>query len=114
MAIRVYKPTTNARRNASVNMHIEVTKKSPEKSLLRPLHKTGGRNCQGKLTVIQQGGGVVPLLRQHNQMYSYSGVSVLLDQLQQQLAQYLAQLRQIDALIASPACGADRAVTFGQ
>jgi ribosomal protein L2 len=57
MAIRVYKPTTNARRNASVNMHIEVTKKSPEKSLLRPLHKTGGRNCQGKLTVIQQGGG---------------------------------------------------------
>jgi large subunit ribosomal protein L2 len=57
MPIRVYKPTTNARRNASVNMHAEVTKKSPEKSLLRPLHKTGGRNCQGKLTVIQQGGG---------------------------------------------------------
>ena len=57
MAIRVYKPVTNARRNASVNMHAEVTKKSPEKSLLRPLHKTGGRNSQGKLTVIQQGGG---------------------------------------------------------
>ena len=57
MAIRVYKPVTNARRNASVNMHAEVTKKSPEKSLLRPLHKTGGRNTQGKLTVIQQGGG---------------------------------------------------------
>ena len=57
MPIRVYKPVTNGRRNASVNMHAEVTKKSPEKSLLRPLHKTGGRNCQGKLTVIQQGGG---------------------------------------------------------
>lgn len=57
MPIRVYKPTTNGRRNASVNMHAEVTKKRPEKSLLRPLHKTGGRNCQGKLTVIQQGGG---------------------------------------------------------
>ncbi|MSR18039.1 MAG: 50S ribosomal protein L2 [Phycisphaerales bacterium] len=57
MPIRVYKKTTNGRRNASVNLHAEVTKKSPEKSLLRPLHKTGGRNCQGKLTVIQQGGG---------------------------------------------------------
>ena len=57
MAIRVYKKTTNGRRNASVNLHVEVTRSSPEKSLLRPLHKTGGRNCQGKLTVIQQGGG---------------------------------------------------------
>ena len=57
MPIRVYKPVTNGRRNASVNMHAEVTKTSPEKSLLRPLHKTGGRNVQGKLTVIQQGGG---------------------------------------------------------
>jgi large subunit ribosomal protein L2 len=57
MPIRVYKRVTNGRRNASVNMHAEVTKTSPEKSLLRPLHKTGGRNCQGKLTVIQQGGG---------------------------------------------------------
>ncbi|MBL9141149.1 MAG: 50S ribosomal protein L2 [Phycisphaerae bacterium] len=57
MPIRVYKPVTNGRRNASVNMHSEVTRTKPEKSLLRPLHKTGGRNCQGKLTVIQQGGG---------------------------------------------------------
>ncbi|MDA1007969.1 MAG: 50S ribosomal protein L2 [Planctomycetota bacterium] len=57
MAIRVYKPTTAGRRNASVNMHAEVTKKRPEKSLLRPAPKSGGRNVQGKLTVIQQGGG---------------------------------------------------------
>ena len=57
MAIRIYKPVTNGRRNASVNMHAEVTKKTPEKSLLRPLHKTGGRSSQGKLTLIQQGGG---------------------------------------------------------
>ncbi|MFO0784494.1 MAG: 50S ribosomal protein L2 [Phycisphaerales bacterium] len=57
MPIRVYKPVTNGRRNASVNLHAEVTRTQPEKSLLRPLHKTGGRNCQGKLTVIQQGGG---------------------------------------------------------
>ncbi len=57
MAIRVYKKTTNGRRNASVNMHIEVTRSTPEKSLCRPLPRTGGRNVQGKLTVIQQGGG---------------------------------------------------------
>ncbi len=57
MAIRVYKPITNARRNASVNLHIEVTKKQPEKSLLRPLKKSGGRNNQGKVTVRGRGGG---------------------------------------------------------
>ncbi len=57
MAIRVYKPTTNGRRNSSVNMHVEVTKKTPEKSLLRPLNKKGGRNNQGKITVQGRGGG---------------------------------------------------------
>jgi large subunit ribosomal protein L2 len=57
MAIRVYKPVTNGRRNASVNLHVEVTKKTPEKSLLRPLHKTGARNTQGKRTVRGQSGG---------------------------------------------------------
>ena len=57
MPIRVYKPTTNARRNMSVNLHTEVTKKKPEKSLLRPLKKNGGRNNQGKVTVRGRGGG---------------------------------------------------------
>lgn len=57
MAIRVYKPVTAGRRNASVNLHAEVTKKRPEKSLLRPLPRTGARNCQGKLTVLGRGGG---------------------------------------------------------
>jgi large subunit ribosomal protein L2 len=57
MPIRVYKPTTNARRNASVNLHAEVTKREPEKSLLAPLHGTGARNCQGKRTVRGQSGG---------------------------------------------------------
>ncbi|MCH2148861.1 MAG: 50S ribosomal protein L2 [Phycisphaerales bacterium] len=57
MAIRVYKPTTPGRRNASVNLHAEVTKKTPEKSLLRPLKKSGGRNNQGKITVRGRGGG---------------------------------------------------------
>ena len=57
MAIRIYKPTTNGRRNASVNLHTEVTKRTPEKSLLAPLRRKGGRNVQGKVTVRGVGGG---------------------------------------------------------
>ncbi|MEE8535778.1 MAG: 50S ribosomal protein L2 [Kiloniellales bacterium] len=57
MAIRIYKPTTNGRRHASVNLHVEVTKTRPEKSLLRPLPRRGGRNNQGKITVQGRGGG---------------------------------------------------------
>ncbi|HJN79914.1 MAG TPA: 50S ribosomal protein L2, partial [Phycisphaerales bacterium] len=57
MPIRKYKPTTPGRRNASVNTHAEVTKRTPEKSLLRPLNKKGGRNNQGKITVQGRGGG---------------------------------------------------------
>ncbi|MFG0330774.1 MAG: 50S ribosomal protein L2 [Phycisphaerales bacterium] len=57
MAIRVYKRTSAGRRNASVNLHEAVTKKTPEKSLLRPLNKKGGRNSQGKITVKGRGGG---------------------------------------------------------
>lgn len=57
MAIRVYKKVTNGRRNASVNLHSEVTKKSPEKSLLAPLVRGSGRNVQGKITILGRGGG---------------------------------------------------------
>ena len=44
MAIRKYKPTTPGRRGSSVSDFAEITRSTPEKSLLRPLHKTGGRN----------------------------------------------------------------------
>jgi len=57
MAIRVYKPTSNGRRNASVNLQSAVTKTKPEKSLLRPLPKTGGRNHRGVITTRHRGGG---------------------------------------------------------
>ncbi len=57
MGLRIYKPTTPGRRKASVNLHTEVTKRKPEKSLLRPLPKRGGRNNQGKVTVHGRGGG---------------------------------------------------------
>ncbi len=63
MAIRVYKPTSAGRRNASVNLHVEVTKTRPEKSLTRPLNKKGGRNNQGKITVRGRGGGAKRLYR---------------------------------------------------
>jgi large subunit ribosomal protein L2 len=57
MAIKKYKPTTNGRRNMSVSDFAEITTDKPEKSLLAPLHKRGGRNNQGRLTVRHQGGG---------------------------------------------------------
>ena len=57
MAIKKYKPTTNGRRGMSVSDFAEITTDQPEKSLLAPLHKKGGRNNQGRLTVRHQGGG---------------------------------------------------------
>ena len=63
MPIRVYKKTSAGRRFASVNMHAEVTKKSPEKSLLAPLPKTGGRNHHGKITARGIGGGAKRMYR---------------------------------------------------
>lgn len=63
MAIRVYNKTSAGRRHASVNMHVEVTKKDPERSLLRPLTKKGGRNNSGKITVRGRGGGAKRMYR---------------------------------------------------
>ncbi|SDK58085.1 50S ribosomal protein L2 [Sediminibacillus albus] len=57
MAIKKYKPTSNGRRGMSSSDFAEITTNQPEKSLLSPLHKRGGRNNQGKLTVRHQGGG---------------------------------------------------------
>ena len=57
MAIRVYKPTSPARRFMSVLTFEEVTKKTPEKSLTTDLRHRAGRNNQGKITVRHQGGG---------------------------------------------------------
>ena len=57
MAIRVYKPTSPARRFMSVLTYEEITKKTPEKSLVEVLKKNSGRNNQGKITVRHQGGG---------------------------------------------------------
>jgi large subunit ribosomal protein L2 len=57
MPIRIYKRTSAGRRNASVNTYSEVTRFTPQKSLLVPKSKTGGRNNQGFITTHSQGGG---------------------------------------------------------
>jgi large subunit ribosomal protein L2 len=57
MAIKVYRPTSPGRRGMSVSTFDEITKTKPERSLLAPLRKSGGRNNQGVVTMRHQGGG---------------------------------------------------------
>ena len=62
MGIRKYKPTTAGRRGSSVADFVELTRSTPEKSLVVPSPKTGGRNNAGKITTRHIGGG-------HEQQY---------------------------------------------
>ncbi|MBE6703840.1 MAG: 50S ribosomal protein L2 [Ruminococcaceae bacterium] len=57
MANKTFKPTTPARRNMTVPGFEEITKKTPEKSLITVLKKHAGRNNTGRITVRHQGGG---------------------------------------------------------
>ena len=57
MAIKTYKPMTNGQRGMSTLINEEVTKTTPEKSLVVTLKKNGGRNNQGRITVRHRGGG---------------------------------------------------------
>lgn len=57
MSIKVYKPTTNSRRNMSVTDYSGLSKVEPERSLLAPLKKNSGRNSYGRITVRHRGGG---------------------------------------------------------
>ncbi|MDQ0256009.1 large subunit ribosomal protein L2 [Evansella vedderi] len=57
MPIKKYKPTSNGRRGMTTLDFSEITTDKPEKSLLEPSKRKGGRNNQGKLTVRHQGGG---------------------------------------------------------
>ena len=57
MAVRKFKPTSPGRRFMSVSDFGEVTKKEPEKTLLAPVSKKGGRNNNGRITTRHQGGG---------------------------------------------------------
>lgn len=63
MAIKVFRPTSPGRRGMSGPTFEEITKDKPEKSLVAPLKKRGGRNSQGKITVRHRGGGAKRKLR---------------------------------------------------
>jgi len=62
MSIKRYKPTSAGRRSMSVAGFEEVTKTTPEKALLEPIKKSGGRNNHGHMTIRHRGGG-------HKRMY---------------------------------------------
>src|SRR5437868_10883956 len=57
MAIKRYKPTSPGRRTMAVSAFDDVTKAEPEKSLLAPVKRKGGRNSYGRITTRHQGGG---------------------------------------------------------
>ena len=63
MGIRIYKPTSPGRRNASVNTYEELTTSTPEKSLCVRIKKSGGRNHFGITTVRFRGGGARQIYR---------------------------------------------------
>jgi len=62
MALKKYKPTTPGQRFKLISAFDEITSSTPEKSLLLPNRKSGGRNNEGKMTMRYIGGG-------HKQMY---------------------------------------------
>jgi len=57
MGLKRYKPTSPGRRFQTVSDFADITKTTPEKSLLEPLPKKGGRNNNGRITTRHQGGG---------------------------------------------------------
>lgn len=57
MGIKTYRPCTPSRRNMTMSTFEEITKKTPEKSLLAKKKKNAGRNSYGRITVRHQGGG---------------------------------------------------------
>jgi len=57
MAVKKYKPVTPGTRGMTGYTFEEITKSKPERSLLLPLHKSGGRNAYGRVTVRHRGGG---------------------------------------------------------
>src|SRR6266516_2664667 len=57
MAVKKYKPVTPGTRGMTGHTFEEITKSTPERSLLLPLRKSGGRNSYGRVTVRHRGGG---------------------------------------------------------
>ena len=63
MPLKVYKPTSPGRRGMTGSTFDEITKKEPEKSLLKPRKRKGGRSNQGRITVRHHGGGAKRMYR---------------------------------------------------
>ncbi|MEM9827305.1 MAG: 50S ribosomal protein L2 [Planctomycetota bacterium] len=83
MGIRIYKPTSAGRRNASVSDFKELTPGyEVEKSLLKPKRKTGGRNNQGKITARHRGGGHKQKYRVVDFRRSKDGMNATVDSIQ--------------------------------
>ncbi len=83
MGIRKYKPVTPGRRDATVSDFAELTPGAkPEKSLLRPIKKTGGRNNQGKITARHRGGGHKRRYRLIDFRRNKDGVAAKVDSIQ--------------------------------
>lgn len=57
MAIKIYRPTSPGRRGMTVSSYKDITRTEPERSLVTPLRKQGGRNNRGTITVRHRGGG---------------------------------------------------------
>jgi large subunit ribosomal protein L2 len=57
MAVRKFKPVTPGQRRKVISTFEEITRNTPEKSLVKPMKRTGGRNSQGKMTMRYMGGG---------------------------------------------------------
>ena len=57
MPLKTYRPTSPGRREAAHPSFEEITRSRPEKSLLAPMKRSGGRNSRGKITVRHRGGG---------------------------------------------------------
>ena len=76
MAMKKFRPYTPSRRNMTVSTFEEVTKKTPEKSLLAKKKKNAGRNAYGRITVRHQGGGnrqkyrIIDFKRKKDDMYA--------------------------------------------
>ena len=83
MGIRKYKPTSAGRRGASVSDFAELTPGAkPEKKLLKPLRKKGGRNNQGKITCRHRGGGHKRMYRLIDFKRNKDGVAAVVDSIQ--------------------------------
>ena len=83
MGIRKYKPTSPGRRNATVSDFESLTPGAkPEKSLLRKLTKTGGRNNQGRITARHRGGGHKRRYRIIDFLRNKDGVPARVDSIQ--------------------------------